>query len=80
MTLVRWLHGQPGHESTDNTKSVVLCVGVFLAWPIDTCSNKDAGRSQSKTPTLVNVNKREDKDRTDKTTLWKFTCFHNDTF
>ena len=27
-------------------------VGGLRAWPIDMCSNKDAGRSQSETPTL----------------------------
>ena len=48
---MRWLHGQSGYESTGYTRSVVQRVGGFRAWPIDICSNKDAGRSQSETPT-----------------------------
>ena len=51
MTHMRWLHGQSGHESTGYTRSVVQCVGGLRAWPIDICSNEDAGRSQSETPT-----------------------------
>ena len=66
MTHMRWLHGQSGHESTDSTLSVVLCVGGLQAWPINGCSNKDAGKS--------------DKSRLDKTTLSKFTCVDNETF
>ena len=27
------------------------CVGGLRAWPIETCSNKDAGKSEKKTPT-----------------------------
>ena len=37
------------------------------------CSNKDAGKSESKT-------RRADKSRLDKTTLSKFTCVDNETF
>ena len=44
-------HGQRGHDSTGYTRSVVQCVGGLRAWPIDMCSKKDAGRSQSETPT-----------------------------
>ena len=51
MTHMRRLHGQSGHESTDCTQSVVHCVGGWKTWPIDKCSNKDAGRSQRETPT-----------------------------
>ena len=51
MTHVRWLYGQGGHESTDYTRSVVQCVGGLRAWPIETCSNKDAGKGESRTPT-----------------------------
>ena len=42
---------QSGPESTKNTQSVVLCVGGLRSWPIDTCSNKDAGKRECKTPT-----------------------------
>ena len=52
MTRMRWVHGQGGHESTDSTTfSVVPCVGGLRAWPIDKCSDKDAGRSERETPT-----------------------------
>ena len=51
MTHLRRLHGQQGHESTEYTQSVVPNVGGLRAWPIETCSNKDAGKSESKTPT-----------------------------
>ena len=48
---MRRLHGQSGHESTDCTLSVVHCVGGWKNWPMNMCSNKDAGRSQRETPT-----------------------------
>ena len=51
MTHMRWVHGQGGHKSTGYTQSVVHCVGGLRAWPIDSCSNKDAGRSECETPT-----------------------------
>ena len=51
MTHVRWLHGHSVHESVDYTRSVVQCVGGLRAWPIEMCSKKDAGTSESKTPT-----------------------------
>ena len=51
MTHMWWLHGQSGCQSTDCSLSVVLCVGGWTAWPIDKCSNKEAGRSECKTPT-----------------------------
>ena len=51
MTHMRWLHGQSGHESTGFTQSGSLGVGGLRAWPMDRCSNRDAGKSESKTPT-----------------------------
>ena len=51
VTHMRWLHGQSGHESTDYARSVVQSVGGLRAWPIETCSNKDVGKSEKKTPT-----------------------------
>ena len=51
MTHMRWLYGQSGHESMGYTRGVVQCVGGLRPWPIDMCSNNDAGRSQSETPT-----------------------------
>ena len=51
MTHMRWWHGPSWHDSTGYTRSVVQCVGGLRAWPIDICSNEDAGRSQSETPT-----------------------------
>ena len=71
-THMRWLHGRSGHESTGYTRSVVQCVGGLRAWPINMCSNKDAGKSQSETRPLVSVNRREDKSRcVDNETFWK---------
>ena len=50
MTPMRWLHGQREHDSTNLT---LLCGPMcrWRAWPIDTCSNKDVGKSERKTPT-----------------------------
>ena len=41
------------------TKSVVFCVGGFEVWPIDMCSNKDAGKGEPETPTLCDERGRE---------------------
>ena len=68
MTHMRWLHGQSGHESTGYTRSVVQCVGGLRAWPIDSCSNKDVGRSERKTPTpCVRTNRLNAATRQDRT-------------
>ena len=50
MTHMRWLRGQGGHESAGRTLSVVPYVGGLRAWPIDKCSNKDAGKGERETP------------------------------
>ena len=69
MTHMRWLHGQRGHESTDNTQSVVQCVGGLRAWPIDRCSDKDAGKHESKTPIpCVKTNRQKAEAKTKTTT------------
>ena len=72
MTHMRWAHGQGGHESTDSTTfSVVPCVGGLRAWPIDKCSDKDAGRSERETPTLcepTGPRTRHDKTKQNKPT------------
>ena len=50
------------------THRVVPNVGGLRAWPIDTCSNKDAGRSERKTPTpCVRTNRLNAATRQDKT-------------
>ena len=74
MTHMRWFHGRSGHESTGHTRSVVQCVGGLRAWPIDVCSNKDAGRSQSETPTPCECEQARRQSRSDRATLSKFTC------
>ena len=74
MTHMRWFHGRSGHESTGYTRSVVQCVGGLRAWPIDMCSNKDAGRSQSETPTPCECEQARRQSRSDRATLSKFTC------
>ena len=66
---MRRLHGQSGHKSEGHTQSVVHCVGGWKTWPIDMCSNKDAGRSERETRTpcvkqAANRSKDMDKDRT----------------
>ena len=77
-THMRWIHGQGGHESTGYTFCVVPYVGglpVWLpVWPIDKCSNKDAGKRERKTPTPCECEQaqgqdktRQDKTRQDKT-------------
>ena len=48
-THVWWQQGQRRREGTDF--ATVLCLGALLAWPIDRCSNKDAGRCERETPT-----------------------------
>ena len=52
MTLVRWLCGLSGHEGADYALSVDFSVGGLRAWPIDRCSNKEAGKRQRKTASL----------------------------
>ena len=49
MTHMRWSQRQSGREGTGCTLSVVPYVGGLQAWPIDKCSNKDAGGSERKT-------------------------------
>ena len=44
MTHMRWKSGQSGHKSTDDTQSVVHCVGGLQAWPIDMCSEQGRGQ------------------------------------
>ena len=39
---MRWSSAQSGHE---------LCVGGLPTWPVDKCSNKDAGKRERMTPT-----------------------------
>ena len=68
MTHLRWLHGQGGHESTDNTLSVVPNVGRLRAWPIDKCSDKDAGKHERKTPIPCVETNREKTEAKTKTT------------
>ena len=46
-----------------DTHRVVSNVGGLRAWPIDRCSDKDAGRSQRKPPTLLG-NKQAKRKRT----------------
>ena len=43
VTRPKWAQG--------GTHRVVTNVGVLRAWPTDRCSNKDAGKNESKTPT-----------------------------
>ena len=64
MTHMRWLSGQRGHESTDHTQGAVLHIDGLRAWPIDRCSNKDAGRSESQTPTFCEQTTGQDKTST----------------
>ena len=45
------LFGDDTHVVVTRLK-VVLCVGRLAAWPIDRCSNMDAGRSESETRPL----------------------------
>ena len=52
-------HGQRGRESTDHTQGAAPRAEWMRAWPVDRCSLKDAGRSERKTPTLVNVNRQQ---------------------
>ena len=63
MTHVQLLHGQRGHKSSDYTQSEVPNVGGKRAWSIDTRSNKDVCRRESKTPTQ---DKHKDQDTTEK--------------
>ena len=76
MTHVWWLHGESGMRARD-THEV-----LSRAWPTDMCSNKDAGRSQSETPTPcaceqvrsqieVQTRLRCRSSRVDNETFWK---------
>ena len=58
---MRWLHGQSGRKSTDYALRVVLCVGGLRAWPIDRCSNKDAGKRERETLTLCATVRHKDR-------------------
>ena len=46
------------------THRVVPNVGGLRAWPIDTCSNKDAGKRETETPTPCVTKQAERSDRT----------------
>ena len=50
MAHMRWLHGQSDMRARD-THRVVPNIGGLRAWPMDTCSNRDAGKSEIKTTT-----------------------------
>ena len=76
MTHMRWLHGQRGHESTDNTQSVVQCVGGLRAWPIDRCSDKDAGKHERQTPIPCVETNRQKAEAKTKTTTEQHTTTH----
>ena len=43
---------QPSLKDDDTHAVVAQCVGGLRAWATDMCSSKDAGRTQSETPTL----------------------------
>ena len=75
MTHMRWAHGQSGHESTDYTLHVVhFFVRGLQAWPIDLCSNKDAGKRERETPTLCGKrNRRNPKEQHTSCPLLKHT-------
>ena len=45
-----------------------LCVG--RAWPIDRCSNKDAGSSESKTPIFCETGQRQKKTKNNAETIY----------
>ena len=61
MTHMRLSHGQSAYQSTGCTQSVVLCVGGLRAWPIDKCSNKDAGKREPKTLTPCGTDRQRDR-------------------
>ena len=76
MTHMQWAHGQSGHESTDDTLSVVPLVGGWEAWPIDRCSNKDVGRRERETLTPCVRTKQAPTKNTTKTTRDRLSQSH----
>ena len=74
MTHMRRLHGQSGHKSTGYLRRV-----ASLAHRYSIATRTWAEVNVRPRP-FVNVNRREDRARPDKTTLSKFTCVDNDTF
>ena len=49
--------------STDHTHSVIQCVCGLRAWPIDMCSDKDAGQREHKTPSNVQAKRKERREK-----------------